>query len=83
MVHGWTSLLISKIFLFARSGISKISIFKSIFCDLQLSLETGSLTVETHKLPRANSNVVKRKWECFHGEFRHSANHSEEGAEIK
>jgi hypothetical protein len=30
MVHGWTSSLISKIWLFARSGISKISIFKSI-----------------------------------------------------
>jgi hypothetical protein len=44
------------------------------YCDLQLSLETGSLPlsliVETHKLPRANSNVVKRKCECFHGKFR-------------
>ena len=37
MVHGWTSSLISKIWLFASSGISKISIFKSIYLENQVS----------------------------------------------
>jgi hypothetical protein len=37
MVHGWTSSLISKICLFARSGISKISIVKSIYLENHVS----------------------------------------------
>ena len=36
MIHGWTS-LISKIWLFVRSGISKISIFNSIYLENHIS----------------------------------------------
>jgi hypothetical protein len=35
--RGWSSSLISKIWLFARSGISKISIFKSIYLESHVS----------------------------------------------
>jgi hypothetical protein len=36
VVHGWTS-LISKVWLFARSGISKLSIFKNIYLENHVS----------------------------------------------
>ena len=35
------------------------------------SLPRSLIIDETHKLPRANSNVVKRKCECCRGRFRH------------